>query len=247
MDLGIQRTHRARHRREHGHRQGHRHRAGARGRRLAVVARRRNLLEELEKELGAKLVIIEQDFLQPRRAGEHRRGSARRPGLGRHPDQQRRRQPQLHARVERGAVGRGAHAQLHAPAPARAPPAAADDGAQVGPHRQHHRQVRARGPERRLRRQGGDAFLGEGPVARGRQARHHGELRFRRGASSASRSCATTRPSTASEQSEQDIPVGEYGQPADIANLVCFLASPLARYITGAVIPVDGGLRRYQF
>ena len=41
--------------------------------------------------------------------------------------------------------------------------------------------------------------------------------------------------------------MGEYGQPADIANLVCFLVSPLARYITGAVIPVDGGLRRYQF
>jgi 3-oxoacyl-[acyl-carrier protein] reductase len=49
------------------------------------------------------------------------------------------------------------------------------------------------------------------------------------------------------KQSEEEIPVGEYGQPADIANLVCFLASPLARYITGAVIPVDGGLRRYQF
>jgi 3-oxoacyl-[acyl-carrier protein] reductase len=48
-------------------------------------------------------------------------------------------------------------------------------------------------------------------------------------------------------QSEHEIPVGEYGQPADIAHLVCFLASPLARYITGAVIPVDGGLRRYQF
>jgi 3-oxoacyl-[acyl-carrier protein] reductase len=41
--------------------------------------------------------------------------------------------------------------------------------------------------------------------------------------------------------------VREYGQPADIANLVCFLVSPRARYITGAVIPVDGGLRRYQF
>jgi 3-oxoacyl-[acyl-carrier protein] reductase len=48
-------------------------------------------------------------------------------------------------------------------------------------------------------------------------------------------------------QSEHEIPVGEYGQPSDIASLVCFLASPLARYITGTVIPVDGGLRRYQF
>jgi len=48
-------------------------------------------------------------------------------------------------------------------------------------------------------------------------------------------------------QSEHEIPVGEYGRPEDIAHLVCFLASPRARYITGAVIPVDGGLRRYQF
>jgi 3-oxoacyl-[acyl-carrier protein] reductase len=54
-------------------------------------------------------------------------------------------------------------------------------------------------------------------------------------------------PEFRERESEEDIPVGEYGQPADIANLVCFLASPLARYITGAVIPVDGGLRRYQF
>jgi 3-oxoacyl-[acyl-carrier protein] reductase len=48
-------------------------------------------------------------------------------------------------------------------------------------------------------------------------------------------------------QSEHEIPVGEYGKPEDIADLVCFLASPRARYITGTVIPVDGGLRRYQF
>ena len=48
-------------------------------------------------------------------------------------------------------------------------------------------------------------------------------------------------------QSEHEIPVGEYGQPADVAALVCFLASPAAHYLTGAVIPVDGGLRRYQF
>jgi 3-oxoacyl-[acyl-carrier protein] reductase len=54
-------------------------------------------------------------------------------------------------------------------------------------------------------------------------------------------------PEWRARESEHDIPVGEYGQPEDIANLVCFLASPRARYITGAVIPVDGGLRRYQF
>jgi 3-oxoacyl-[acyl-carrier protein] reductase len=48
-------------------------------------------------------------------------------------------------------------------------------------------------------------------------------------------------------QCENEIPVGRYGEPEDIANLVVFLASPRASYITGAVIPVDGGLRRYQF
>ena len=48
-------------------------------------------------------------------------------------------------------------------------------------------------------------------------------------------------------QAEHEIPVGRYGEPEDIASLVCFLASPLAGYITGTVIPVDGGLRRYQF
>ncbi len=54
-------------------------------------------------------------------------------------------------------------------------------------------------------------------------------------------------PEYRQRQAATEIPVGSYGDPEDVANLVCFLASPLARYITGAVLPVDGGLRRYQF
>ena len=48
-------------------------------------------------------------------------------------------------------------------------------------------------------------------------------------------------------QCDNEIPMGRYGEPQDMADLVTFLASPRASYITGAVIPVDGGLRRYQF
>lgn len=54
-------------------------------------------------------------------------------------------------------------------------------------------------------------------------------------------------PEVREKYAREDIPLGELGQPEDVANLVVFLASPLARYITGTVIPVDGGLRRYAF
>jgi NAD(P)-dependent dehydrogenase (short-subunit alcohol dehydrogenase family) len=37
-------------------------------------------------------------------------------------------------------------------------------------------------------------------------------------------------------------PVGRVGEPADIADVVVFLCSDLARFITGQNIVVDGGL-----
>ena len=37
------------------------------------------------------------------------------------------------------------------------------------------------------------------------------------------------------------VPLGRWGTPADVANACLLLASPLADYITGVVLPVDGG------
>ena len=54
-------------------------------------------------------------------------------------------------------------------------------------------------------------------------------------------------PEERQKLSDTEIAVGRYGQPEELAVLAVFLASPLAGYISGAVIPVDGGLRRYQF
>ena len=54
-------------------------------------------------------------------------------------------------------------------------------------------------------------------------------------------------PEFRAKQSAEEIPVGRYGEPEELAALAVFLSSPIACYITGAVLPVDGGLRRYAF
>ncbi|MNS02896.1 3-oxoacyl-[acyl-carrier-protein] reductase FabG [compost metagenome] len=46
---------------------------------------------------------------------------------------------------------------------------------------------------------------------------------------------------------EREIALGDFGEPEDVANTVTYLVSPRARYITGTVVLVDGGMRRYSF
>ena len=45
----------------------------------------------------------------------------------------------------------------------------------------------------------------------------------------------------------EEIPMGRFGEPEELANLAIFLVSPLAAYVTGTVIPVDGGMYRFAF
>jgi NAD(P)-dependent dehydrogenase (short-subunit alcohol dehydrogenase family) len=40
------------------------------------------------------------------------------------------------------------------------------------------------------------------------------------------------------------IALRRFGQPREVADVICFLASDRAGYVTGTVIPVDGGLTR---
>ena len=44
------------------------------------------------------------------------------------------------------------------------------------------------------------------------------------------------------EEAVKQIPLGKFGQTEDIAEAVAFLASDKARYITGQVLQVDGGM-----
>jgi 3-oxoacyl-[acyl-carrier protein] reductase len=216
------------------------------GVKLAVVARRRHLLEELEKELQAKLVIIECDFLKPdaperiaRAALEglggveilvNNAGGSRRFTLEASEQQWDEaltlnftRQRQLTHRLLPQMIGRKWGRIVNITGKSEPEGLNGAFAAKAAMHSW------AKGLSREVGRHGITVnCVPPGRIISEQILRNY-------------------PPEFRKKESEEDIPVGEYGQPADIANLVCFLASPLARYITGAVIPVDGGLRRYQF
>jgi len=45
----------------------------------------------------------------------------------------------------------------------------------------------------------------------------------------------------------EEIPAGRWGTPQEFGDVVCFLASERARYVSGQTIVVDGGLSRFLF
>lgn len=54
-------------------------------------------------------------------------------------------------------------------------------------------------------------------------------------------------PDGPSEADLREIALGRWGEPRELGDVVCFLASERARYVTGQTIVVDGGLSRSLF
>ena len=55
---------------------------------------------------------------------------------------------------------------------------------------------------------------------------------------------AEVYPSGASAEDLAAIPLRRFGKPSEVGDVVCFLASDRAAYVTGTTIAVDGGLTR---
>jgi 3-oxoacyl-[acyl-carrier protein] reductase len=54
-------------------------------------------------------------------------------------------------------------------------------------------------------------------------------------------------PGGPTEEQLQDIPLRRWGDPREFGDVVCFVASDRARYVSGQTIVVDGGLQRALF
>jgi 3-oxoacyl-[acyl-carrier protein] reductase len=54
----------------------------------------------------------------------------------------------------------------------------------------------------------------------------------------------TTDPDGIADFVQRELPFGRFGAPEEVAEVVAFIASPRARWITGSCIPVDGGQGR---
>ena len=65
-----------------------------------------------------------------------------------------------------------------------------------------------------------------------------------RRAGSTRRACARSTPTAPPRPTCAGIPLRRLGDPREVGDVVCFLASDPASYVTGTVIPVDGGLTR---
>ncbi len=55
---------------------------------------------------------------------------------------------------------------------------------------------------------------------------------------------ASGRSGRARKEHEARIPLGRYGEPAEFGRVAAFVLSPAASYVSGAVLPVDGGALR---
>jgi 3-oxoacyl-[acyl-carrier protein] reductase len=216
------------------------------GVRLAVVARGRNLLEELQKETGSALVIIEQDFLQegaPQKIAQaalaglgavdilvNNAGGSRRFTLDSTEAQWEEaitlnftRQRQLTHQLLAQMMARKWGRIINITGKSEPEGLNAAFAAKSAEH------ARAKGLSREI----GEHGITLNCIPPGRIMSEQIRRNY--------------PPDYRERFAEEEIPVGYWGEPEDLAALVVFLASPVARYITGTVIPVDGGLRRYQF